>query len=115
MNENENNGTVNAVETKQRGRKRDENRLRPVFLNEDGTVRGKGARPVGKTIRAAFVQTSVKNSEFNINTTPIHHFEDVVVPARNYKPKANVTVNTATQNETVEPTPVETVGNPVNA
>ena len=74
------------------GRPRSENCVRTIYLTADKTPRSKGAPKPGMEVLAIDVQRSIKNSEFNYLTTPFTNERTVIVPARVYKPKANVEV-----------------------
>lgn len=100
MNEVNTNGTAEnqTVETKQRGRKRNPEIVRPIALKASGDTfvpRGKGAPKPGETVTVVYVQASVKNSEYQHGVTPVVRTETMVVPPRQYK-TATVTVAPAT-------------------
>jgi hypothetical protein len=122
MNKNEdNNGTVNAVETvvkKQRGRPANPNAFRTIRLDANNRPMGKGASKIGSTVKCVDVQRSVKNSEFNYSTTSFANERTMTIPARAKankprKAKTAVTVTKTSPQENPETETVNTVTNPL--
>lgn len=70
------------VTQKVRGRKRNPANIRTIYLNADNTPRKKGAPKVGSQVKAVDVQWSVKNNEFNYNTTPFTNERMVTISER---------------------------------
>ena len=97
--------TQTMVETKveKRGRKRNPALLRTIYLNADNTPRTKGAPKVGSSIKAVDVQYSVKNSEFNYQTTPFTNERMEVVGPRQPRTKKVVVISN------VQPATVEAI------
>lgn len=107
--------TTGAVENaavnntpKTRGRPRNPNVTRKIYLTDSNTPRKQGSPKPGSTVKFVIVQASVKNSEYVHGTTPIvGEVGEETVAARTYKAKVT-TVNPApvTATETTATSPM---------